>query len=82
MLISQLLIFVIFGFSPISYPPENLPGWLATIHDYLPFFHMANAVRDGLTDGLAVDVGRSYVVLAVWAGLSAAISAAVLGRRK
>ncbi len=81
-LISQLLIFVIFGFAPISYPIENLPGWLAEVNRYLPFYPMANAVRDSLTEGLVTDVGRSYVVLAVWATLSIGIVGIVLRRRK
>ncbi len=81
-LISQFLIFAIFGFSPISYPAENLPGWLAELHEYLPFGHMANVVRDSLTDGIARDVGRSYFVLAVWTLLAAALSGLVLGRRR
>jgi len=81
-LISQLLIFVIFGFSPVSYPIENLPGWLATVNEYLPFYPMANVVRDSLTDGIATNVGRSYLVLSIWAVLASVISAAVLRRRK
>lgn len=81
-LISAALIFVIFGFAPISYPIENLPDWLATLNDYLPFYSMAVVVRDALTDGLATEVGRSYVVLIVWAAIAAAGSAYVLGRRK
>jgi len=81
-LISQFLIFAIFGFSPISYPAENLPDWLAELHEYLPFTHMANVVRDALTDGIAAHVGRSYVVLAVWTLLAAGLSGLVLRRRK
>lgn len=81
-LISQLLIFVIFGFAPVSYPIENLPGWLATVNEYLPFYPMANVVRDSLTDGIATNVGRSYLVLSIWAVLASVISAAVLRRRK
>jgi ABC-2 type transport system permease protein len=81
-LISQLMIFVIFGFAPISYPIENLPRWLAELNEYLPFYPMAVVVRDGLTDGFVTEVGRSYVVLAIWAVIATAISAAVLGRRK
>ena len=80
-LLSQILIFAIFGFSPIAYPAENLPGWLASLHEYLPFAHMANIVRDALTTGLTDDVARSYVVLGIWAVLAAALSAAVLRRR-
>lgn len=82
LLASQVLIFVIFGFAPIAYPAENLPSWLATAHEYLPFVHMANVVRDSLVDGLATDVGHSYLVLAIWSVATVAITAAVLRRRK
>ncbi len=81
-LISQLLIFVIFGFSPISYPIENLPGWLATVNEYLPFYPMANVVRDSLTNGIVTEVGRSYVILGVWALGAAMVAGWVLRRRK
>lgn len=82
MVVSQILIFVIFGFSPISFPAENLPTWLANAHNYLPFEHMANTVRGSLVDGLATDLGRSYLVLSIWAIAATAIAAAVLGRRR
>ncbi|MEA2002263.1 MAG: ABC transporter permease [Actinomycetota bacterium] len=81
-LITQLLVFVIMGLSPISYPIENLPGWLATINEFLPFYPMANVVRDSLTNGIATDVVRSYVVLGMWALASGSIAAAVLRKRK
>lgn len=82
MVVSQVLIFVIFGFSPISYPAENLPGWLAGLHGYLPFEHMANTVRGSLVADLATDVGHSYLVLSVWAVVATVVAASVLGRRK
>ena len=81
-LISQLLIFVIFGFSPISYPIENLPAWLATVNEYLPFYPMANVVRDSLTNGIVSEVGRSYVILGAWASGAAVVAGWVLRRRK
>jgi ABC-2 type transport system permease protein len=81
-LISQLLIFVVVGFAPINYPPENLPGWLASAHEVLPFVHMARVVRDALVEGLVTSATRSYVVLAVWTLFAAVVSAFVLrGRR-
>ncbi len=80
-LASQILIFAIFGFSPIAFPAENLPGWLAGLHEYLPFSHMANVVRDGLAAGLVDNVPRSYAVLTAWAFIAAGISTAVLRRR-
>jgi ABC-2 type transport system permease protein len=81
-LVSQVLIFVIFGFSPIAYPAANLPAWLATLHRYLPFVHMADVVRGSLVSGLATDLGHSYLVLGIWSVAMTAVTAAVLRRRK
>jgi ABC-2 type transport system permease protein len=82
MLISQILIFLIFGFAPIAFPADNLPSWMATTHQYLPFVHMANIIRASLVDGIATDVGHSYLVLAIWSVVAIAVSGAVLRRRK
>ena len=80
-MIPQLLIFMILGFAPINFPPENLPGWLASVNLYLPFHHMANVMRAGLTEGLVTDVGISYLVLAAYAVASITVAAWVIGRR-
>ena len=34
------------------YPPSHLPDWLFTIHQSLPFYHMAVVTRAGLSVGL------------------------------
>jgi ABC-2 type transport system permease protein len=80
-MITQLLIFVILGFSPINFPPENLPGWLQTVNEWLPFQHMAAVIRDSLTDGVIVSVGMSYLILVLYTGVSAFVAAWVIGRR-
>ena len=80
-MITQLLIFVILGFSPINFPPENLPGWLQTVNEWLPFQHMAAVVRDSLTDGAFDSVGTSYLILVLYTGVSALVAAWVIGRR-
>lgn len=79
--ITQLLIFVIIGFSPINFPADQLPGWLASLHRWLPLAAMADTVRAGLTRGVVEDVTRSYLVLGAWAAASVGVTAAVLGRR-
>ena len=81
-ILSQILIFVVVGFAPINFPPENLPAWLAKLHEFLPFTHMARVVRSALTDGFVTDVGISYVVLGVWAGIGLGVAIFVLGRRR
>ncbi len=50
-LITQILVFFILLFSPINFPPERLPGWMASMHWFLPFQHSANVMRAGLTEG-------------------------------
>jgi ABC-2 type transport system permease protein len=81
-LLSQLIIFVVLGFSPINFPLDNLPGWLAGISVVLPFHHMAVIVRGGLTVGLVDGVAGSYIAVALWGMAAVALSAWVLGRRK
>ncbi len=80
-MVSQILIFVIFGFSPIAYPATNLPGWFAALHRWLPFEPMGEVVRAGLTDGIATSTTRSFVVLSVWTILAALVSTWAIGRR-
>lgn len=79
--ITQMLIFVIIGFSPINFPADHLPGWLAAAHRWLPLAPMADTVRAGLTQGVVADVARSYLVLGAWGLASVGVSAAVLGKR-
>lgn len=80
-ILSQVLAFGIIGFTPITYPPENLPGWLASIHQVLPFYHMGVIFRDALTDGLVSAVGRSYLIVGAWTLLAAAVAGIVVRRR-
>jgi len=81
-LLVNLVIFVVLLFSPIAFPIENFPGWLAAVHRVLPFWAMAQVVREGLTDGLVADVGRHYAVLAVWTAAAWIVGARVVGRRR
>ena len=82
LLLTQVLIFGIVGFSPINYPQDNLPGWLAELHEYLPFLPMATVVRGGLTQGLVSNVVQSYVVLSAWGVIALGLVAGSLGRRR
>lgn len=80
-LLTNLLIFVVLMFSPIVVPIEMFPTWLAAIHRVLPFWHMANLVRSGLTDGLVADVGWSYAVAGLWTLGAAWVAARIITRR-
>jgi len=80
-LITQVLVFVVMGFAPILFPAQQMPAWLAEVNEWLPLAHMAAVIRDALTDGLVTDVGRSYVVVAVWGVASGWLAVRALGRR-
>jgi len=82
LLFTQLGIFFIIGFSPVSFSVERLPGWLATVHQYLPLHHMAIAVRSSLTDGLVEVTLSSWIVLSVWTLVAATVTGAILLRRR
>ncbi len=82
LLFSQLIIFFVIGFSPVFFPPERLPDWMTTLHDYLPVYPMALAVRSSLTDGLVEMTTSAWVVLTCWTIAGAAITGMVLVRRK
>jgi ABC-2 type transport system permease protein len=81
-LLVNLVIFVVLLFSPIAFPIENFPGWLAAIHRVLPFWPMANVIRDALSDGLVTDVARHYAVLAGWTVGAWLLAAWAVGRRR
>jgi len=65
-LVTNILIFLVLLYSPISFPKSQFPTWLADVHEGLPFYHMAVVIRASLTTGLATDVGTSYLVLGAW----------------
>ncbi len=65
-LIINLVVFFVLMFSPIAFPLEQFPTWFATLHQTLPFHHMATVIRAGLTDGVATDLARSYLTLTLW----------------
>jgi ABC-2 type transport system permease protein len=81
-LITNILVFLVLLFSPIVFPASNLPPWLRAVHQVLPFEHMADVLRAGLTSGLVTDVGRSYLILGGWILVGCVLTALVVGRRR
>ena len=81
MMVTQVLIFFTLLFSPITYPASNLPGWLQTVHAWLPFEAMGDVVRASLISGTFDASGRDYLVLIAWCVAAFAGCAAVMTRR-
>jgi ABC-type polysaccharide/polyol phosphate export permease len=76
-----MIIFFVLLFSPIIVPIDQFPDWLASAHRALPFYHMAQAIRDGLTTGFVTSVATSYGVIGAWIVAGWAATAWVVGRR-
>jgi hypothetical protein len=81
MMITQLLVFVTLMFSPINFPADRLPDWLATVHDFLPFAYMAQAIRESLAPPPEGISALPFVVLGVWCVLGLALAHWVMNRR-
>jgi ABC-2 type transport system permease protein len=80
-LLTQVLIFVVLLFSPVSYPASRMPEWLQTAHQFLPIEPMAQLVRAGLANADFTVPGRSIVVLGVWVCVAVAAALTALRRR-
>ncbi|WP_066464530.1 ABC transporter permease [Sanguibacter suarezii] len=80
-LMTQLLIFAILLFSPITFPADRLPDWLADLHRVLPVEPMAELVRAGLAQDTFTVPASSVAVLVAWCAGSVALAAVALRRR-
>ncbi len=80
--VTNFIIFSLFLFSPINFPAERLPGWLADLHQVLPVMHAADAIRGSLTEAYAAGLGRALLILSVWCAISLAATYTVVSRRR
>lgn len=79
--IANMVIFFVLLFSPIIVPITQFPDWLASIHQVLPFYHIAQVLRDALSTGLVADPQASYVWLTAWTLAGWCATGWVVGRR-
>lgn len=77
---SQFLLFFIVFFSPVLYPIERLPAWLAVIHRILPIKYMAELSRGALTD-MEVNMGLAFAVTGAWCAASFLFCYFIMKRR-
>lgn len=81
-LVSVSLIFVIFGFSPVLFPAQQLPAWLADVNLWLPFGPMATIMRSALVSGMATGVPRAIAVVLAWLLISGLVAARAVSHRR
>lgn len=80
-LVSQVMVFFVMLFSPITFLKDQLPGWFQGVHDVLPFRPAADLIRSGLISDKFDASGQDLLVLAVWCLLGVAVSVRGLIRR-
>lgn len=79
--LTQVLIFFVMLFSPVTFPASQLPGWYRSLHDVLPVQAGADLIRAGLAaDHFSAD-GRDLLVLTAWTALGLAVTLRALVRR-
>ncbi|MFD1718340.1 ABC transporter permease [Georgenia deserti] len=80
-LLTQVLVFVILLFSPITFAAEVLPDWLAAAHRWMPLEPMADLLRAQLApESYAADVSQA-LVLAGWGFGATALTLVLMSRR-
>jgi len=80
-LATQVLVFFVMLFSPITFPVSQLPGWFQALHDVLPIRPAADLLRAGLAADVYPADGRDLVVLTLWCLGGLAITLRALVRR-
>ncbi len=69
-------------FAPIVVPIAQFPEWWASVHRVLPFYHMAQVIRNSLSNGLVESAFSSWMVLGAWTIGAWLLVGWVVGRRK
>ncbi len=80
--LTNVIIFSLYLFSPVVFPHDRLPQWIEILHDILPVKYMTELIRGTLTDGLVDELGLAFMVVGLWTALGAALSFLVVNRRR
>ncbi|MGA3029736.1 MAG: ABC transporter permease [Candidatus Limnocylindrales bacterium] len=80
-MLSQILVVFILMFSPLNFPADRLPGWLATIHNFLPIQAMGEVMRGTIaSSSFPLTVG-AFLILGAWCAATFAATGVVMTRR-
>jgi ABC-2 type transport system permease protein len=78
---SQILVVFILMFSPLNFPADRLPGWLASIHNVLPIQAMGEVMRGTIASNSFPLTWGAFLILGAWCVASFATTSFVLTRR-
>ena len=80
-LLTQVLVVFVLMFSPLNFPAERLPDWLAAIHRVLPIAAMGEVIRGTLAGSVFPLSGGPFLLIGTWCVASFAITYVVMNRR-
>ncbi|MGO9180005.1 MAG: ABC transporter permease [Candidatus Limnocylindrales bacterium] len=80
-LLSQVLVVFILMFSPLNFPADRLPGWLAAIHRVLPIEAMGEVIRGTLAENMFPLTAGPFLLITIWCVAAFAVTHHVLNRR-
>ncbi len=81
LLISQVFVFLVMLFTPISFPADRMPAWAQSMHDWLPLQSMAELMRGGLVSTDFPVSARAWIMVVAWCAVSVVGAGLALRRR-
>jgi ABC-2 type transport system permease protein len=81
-LLSQVLVVFILMFSPLNFPADRLPDWLAAVHRVLPIQAMGEVMRGTIASNAFPVTAGAFLLLSAWCAASFAASSLVMTRRR
>jgi ABC-2 type transport system permease protein len=81
-MISQVLVVFILMFSPLNFPADRLPGWLAAVHNVLPIQAMGQVMRGTIAANTFPITTGAFLLLGAWCAASFAATGFVMTRRR
>jgi ABC-2 type transport system permease protein len=80
-IVTQALVVFVFMFSPLTFLPDKLPGWLETVHRVLPIQAMGEVTRGTIAPNEFPLPPGAFLTLAVWCALGFLVTYAAMTRR-
>jgi ABC-2 type transport system permease protein len=80
-IVTQAMVVFVFMFSPLTFLPDKLPGWLEAIHRLLPVQAMGEVTRGTLAGNVFPVPAAAWLTLALWCLLGFVVTYAAMTRR-
>jgi ABC-2 type transport system permease protein len=80
-IVTQAIVVLVFMFSPLTFLPDKLPGWLEAIHRLLPIQAMGEVTRGTLASNQFPLPPGAWLTLAVWCVIGFGVTYAAMTRR-